>query len=75
MHGGIVPGFHSSAHALAFYAARDRFLAAGGPPPYSASAIHGGPCGAIALRGYKQCRHHVANTVRRERCLRRLSRP
>jgi hypothetical protein len=75
MRGGIIPGFHSEDHRAAFVAARDRWLAAGGPQRCSASAKHGGPCGAIALRGHKQCRHHVANPVRRARRLLHLTHP
>jgi hypothetical protein len=75
VHGGIIPGIHDEAHALAFFAGRDRFLAAGGPRRCSALAKHGGKCGAWALHGHAQCIHHVANPIRRERRLRLLHRP
>jgi hypothetical protein len=40
MHGGITSGFNSEAHKSAFFEARDRFLAAGGPPKCNAFAKH-----------------------------------
>jgi hypothetical protein len=75
LYGGIIPGFHSPAHELAFYTARNRWLAAGGPLRCSATAKHGGKCNTIALRGYKYCRWHVASSVRRARALQQLRHP
>jgi hypothetical protein len=75
MSGGIIPGIHDEAHALAFFAGRDRFLAAGGPRRCSAFAKHGGKCGGWALRGCPYCVLHAPNEVRRARRLLLLSRP
>lgn len=75
MRGGIIPGIHDADHASAFFAGRDRFLAAGGPRRCSSLAKHGGKCGAWALRGHEQCVIHVSVPVRRERRLRLLTRP
>ncbi len=75
MAGVFCPGFKSEEHRLAFYAARDRYLSSGRAPRCSAKAKHGGPCGALALRGHEQCFHHVATPVRRAQRLRRLARP
>ena len=75
MHGGIIPGLRDEAHAAAFFAGRDRFLAAGGTRRCTALAKHGGKCGGWALRGHEQCAIHAPVPVRQERRKRLLSRP
>ncbi len=76
MRGGwIIPGIHSDAHRRAFFAGRDRYLAAGGPRKCAAHAKHGRRCGGWALRGEGYCSHHASNAVRRARRLALLRRP
>lgn len=72
---GLIPGFHSEEHRAAFCAARDRWLAAGGPLRCASRAKHGGPCRGWALRGHRYCSHHAANDVQRARRLLLLTRP
>lgn len=75
MRPGIIPGYHSEEHRIAFESARDRWLAAGGPRRCASHRKDGNKCGGWALRGHEYCTHHVANSVQQARRLRLLSRP